>query len=121
MIFKKDLIPGTKSYRIVFDFEKMGATWTKGSYNIMPARLLGLSYANYLRMCRDFYGATLNGEGLYITPRFPNSKKLDEFIKELNARADLVMWNRKHGDFKEHERTVAEYKKDVNNLLKEIL
>ena len=33
-----------------------------GSFNLMPARLLGLTYAQYLRFCRDVLGATLVGK-----------------------------------------------------------
>lgn len=65
---------------------------TKGSYNVLMARLFGLSYANFLRMCRDMYGADLHGkQGGYITMTFKDTKNCDRLIKELNRRWDLMI------------------------------
>ena len=33
-----------------------------GSYNVFLARIAGLSYADFLRMCRDEFGATIIGK-----------------------------------------------------------
>lgn len=56
-------------------------TAVSGSYNILFARLYGLSYAEFLRMARDEFGATLHGkDGGYITMTFANpldAKRLD--------------------------------------------
>ena len=34
----------------------------RGSYNLFAARVMGLNYADYLRLCRDYYGAILTGK-----------------------------------------------------------
>ena len=39
---------------------------TKGSYNVIVARFLGLSYAQYLRFARDILGAELIGKKFII-------------------------------------------------------
>lgn len=66
-------------------YEKIEST--SGSFNIFPARLFGLSPANYLRLVRDRYGAVLQGrQGGYITYYFEDSKKCDMLVSELNRR-----------------------------------
>lgn len=82
---------------------------TEGSYNIIGARLMGLTYAQYLRMCRDIYGAEIIGKGSnYPYPIFKLSKGLEDLIEQLNARANLVLWEREHPDFEEHAQFVKE-------------
>lgn len=82
---------------------------TEGSFNIIGARLMGLTYAQYLRMCRDIYGAEIMGKGsLYPYPVFKLSKGLNDLIDQLNARATLVLWEREHPDFEEHAAYVKE-------------
>ena len=81
---------------------------TAGSFNIIGARLMGLTYAQYLRMCRDIYGAEIVGKGSpYPVAYFKLSNELSDLIEQLNARANLVLWEREHPDFEEH----AEYVK----------
>ena len=104
---------------------------TEGSYNVIGARLMGLTYAQYLRMCRDIYGAEIVGKGsVYPFPIFKFSKELEDLIEQLNARANLVLWEREHPDFEEHAafvkeknpRFYAEVKNDSYNLdIKKIL
>lgn len=85
--------------------------YTEGSFNIICARLMGLSYADYLRMCRDCFGAEIIGKGsLYPVAYFKFSKQLNDLIDGLNARANIVLWEREHPDFEEH----AEYVKEHN-------
>ena len=82
---------------------------TEGSFNIIGARLMGLTYAQYLRMCRDIYGAEIIGKGeMYPYPVFKFSKGLEDLIEQLNARANLVLWEREHPDFEEHAALVKE-------------
>lgn len=84
---------------------------TEGSFNIIGARLMGLTYAQYLRMCRDIYGAEIIGKGnLYPYPVFKLSQGLNDLIEQLNARANLILWEREHPDFEEH----AEFVKEKN-------
>ena len=68
--------------------------YTEGSFNIISARLMGLTYAQYLRMCRDIYGAEIIGKNsLYPLPIFKPSQELNNLINELNNRANLILEN----------------------------
>lgn len=80
---------------------------TTGSFGIIAARLMGLSYAQYLRMCRDCFGAEIVGKGsIYPVAYFPFSKELLLLIDNLNARANKILWEREHPDYEEHRKIV---------------
>lgn len=82
---------------------------TEGSYNVICARVMGLSYAQYLRMCRDCFGAELVGKGsLYPIAYFKKTNELLALVEHLNARANLILWERDHPDFEEHSEFVRE-------------
>lgn len=95
---------------------------TEGSFNVICARLLGISYANFLRLCRDEFGAEIIGkDSMYPVAYFNRSKELDALIDNLNARANLVIWEREHPNYKEHEEYVKEknprfYEEVINNV-----
>ena len=96
-------------YMIRVDTEKFHLNHTEGSFNVIQARLFGLTYANYLRMCRDIYGAEIVGKNSgYPYATFKFSKGLEDLIEQLNARANLVLWEREHPDFEEHAAYVKE-------------
>lgn len=78
---------------------------TNGSYNVLGARVLGLSYAKYLRFLRDIIGAELEGKNsLYIVPYFKRSTELEQLIMLMNKRMELVMRERAAGyDFERNE------------------
>ena len=107
-VFYKDesaSYPG--KYMIRADLEAFHLNYTEGSYNVIQARLMGLTYAQYLRMCRDCFGAEIIGKGSqYPVPYFKLSKELMDLIEQLNARANLVLWEREHPDFEEHAQVV---------------
>lgn len=66
--------------------------FTEGSFNVIGARLMGLTYAQFLRMCRDIYGAEIVGKGdAYPVAYFNSFKGLQDLIEELNTRANLVL------------------------------
>lgn len=89
-------------YMIRADFEKFYLDYTGGSYNIIGARLMGLTYANYLRMCRDVYDAEIIGKGSnYPYPVFKKTKKLEDLIEQLNTRANLVLCERETSEAEE--------------------
>lgn len=68
---------------------------TRGNFNVICARLLNISYANYLRLCRDQMGATIIGKNSYYPIAYFKSKKIVEaLVNLLNARAYLVLWER---------------------------
>ena len=96
-------------YMIRADFDKFHLDSTSGSFNVIGARLMGLTYAQYLRMCRDIYGAEIIGKNsLYPYPVFKLSQGLNDLIEQLNSRASLVLWEREHPDFEEHAAYVKE-------------
>lgn len=83
---------------------------TTGSFNVICARLLSISYADYLRLCRDEFGAEIIGKNSsYPVAYFKRSKELDALIDLLNARAKAVLWMREHPDHTAH----AEYVKEA--------
>ena len=55
-----------------------------GSLIILAARILGLSYPNFLRYCRDNFNATLRGKKGYPTPYWKNRTDAINLIKVLN-------------------------------------
>lgn len=82
---------------------------TSGSFNVICARLFNLDYPQYLRMCRDCFDAEIIGKNsMYPVAYFKRSKELDALIDNLNARANLVLWEREHPDFEEHAAYVKE-------------
>lgn len=82
---------------------------TAGSFNVICARLFGISYADYLRMCRDHFGAEIIGKGsTYPIAYFKLSQGLQDLIDQLNARANFVLWEREHPDFEDHAEHVKE-------------
>lgn len=86
---------------------------TKGSYNVICARLFNLSYANYLRMCRDCFGAEIVGKGTaYPIALFKRNEELMALVELLNVRANLVLWERENPAYTEH----AEYVKEKNPI-----
>lgn len=63
-----------------------------GSYNVFIARLLNLSYADYLRYSRDRLGAELIGKNTrYIIPYYENNAETRALIKLLNTRMEYIM------------------------------
>ena len=109
-------------YIIRVDLDKFHLNYTEGSYNIICARLMGLTYAQYLRMCRDCFGAEIIGKGsMYPVAYFKFSEKLIDLVEGLNARANLVLWEREHPDFEEHAAYVKEknprfYEEVISNV-----
>lgn len=92
-IFYKDesaVHPG--KYLIRVKLEEFNLDSTTGSFSIIAARLFGITYAQYLRMCRDHYGAEIYGKSSnYPVAYFKLSKELDSLIAQLNERANLIL------------------------------
>lgn len=55
-----------------------------GSYNIVAARVLGLSYPDYLRFVRQNYSATLRGREGYSYAIYKNRKDCVAVVTLLN-------------------------------------
>lgn len=91
-------------YIIVANFDNLHAMTTTGSYNILPARLLNLTYAQYLRFCRDIVGGEIGGKNsIYPVAYFTKSMTTNAFVRLLNGRMNLIMWEREHPDWREHQ------------------
>lgn len=87
-------------------------TGTKGSYHLIQARLMNLPYAQYLRMCRDVCGAEIIGKNsMYPVAYFKDKNKAKGLVNLLNSRATLVLWEREHPDWEEHQEKVKEFNK----------
>lgn len=83
------IISGTDSYYNYFK-------WTDGSYNVYHARIMGLTYASYLRMARDVYGAGLRGKGhKYPTAYFNSRAEAEKLAKVLDERLSYLIRNSK--------------------------
>lgn len=65
---------------------------TKGSYNLLPARVLGLDYADFLRFARDVLEAKIMGKGeRYPRAYFRKTPEVLQMVKLLNKRMGLIM------------------------------
>lgn len=82
-----------------------------GSCNVICARLMNLTYAQYLRFCRDVLGAEIYGKNsMYPVAYFRRGGVLQQFVKLLNNRANLVLWEREHPDWRERSEYVEKKK-----------
>lgn len=91
--FKYDespLNPG--KYLIWANTDKLPITKVNGSLHVLQARLMNLSYANYLRMCRDIYGAEIIGRKTFLpVPYFSSVEGVKELIKILDKRVETIL------------------------------
>lgn len=107
-------MPG--KYMVVPVHENFHLNHTTGSYNIIAARVMNLSYAQYLRFCRDIVGAEIVGKGtMYPVPYFKQNGTFYQFVKLLNNRANLILWEREHPNWQQHREELAEWEK-MNNV-----
>ena len=87
--------PGKRTIHINFDI--LPPMRTEGSFNLLPARLLSLSYAEYLRYCRDVYKAEIIGKNnMYPVAYFKDNIAAGDLIKMLNDRMSQI--DKKRGD-----------------------
>lgn len=69
----------------------------KGSANVICARVMGLTYAQYLRFCRDICRAEIIGKGnTYPVAYFTKNEMLVALVRSLNLRARAIIWEREH-------------------------
>lgn len=84
-------------YIITINHDMFPIKQISGSYNIIQARIMNLSYANYLRMCRDLFGATIIGKKtLYPVAYFDRNDGLMALLKLLNKRAEFYLYRKEH-------------------------
>ena len=99
--------PGKWMIRPVYDNFHLDST--EGSFNLICARLMNLTYPQYLRMCRDCFGAEIIGkDSNYPVAYFKRGEELEGLIALLNMRANLVLWERDHPDYEAHAQYVKE-------------
>lgn len=103
--------PISKRYYIRPNHEALHLNYTTGSFNLICARVMGLTYADYLRMCRDVYGAEITGKGhKYPVANFKYSEGLLMLVKILNERAKYLEYRRLHPyEIKEEENKIVKY------------
>ena len=96
--------------------------YTAGSFNIISARVLGLTYAQYLRFCRDLCRGEIVGKNTkYPIVYFNNDEYLNVLVRLLNTCAKLIIWEREHPQIQDCKSTlevkqiVEAMKKNVNN------
>lgn len=83
------------NYKVSMNFDMLPGIRTTGSYNLLPARLLGLSYAEYLRYCRDIYKAEIIGKNnMYPVAYFKDNIAVGDLIRTLNSRMELLIQKR---------------------------
>ena len=88
--------PGKYLIHLNFDEPTLPRMFTAGSYNVLMARLFNMSYPDFLRFCRDRYGADIQGRKcMYPLPVFENNAKTMELVKMLNERMTIVVEERK--------------------------
>lgn len=89
--------------------------YTEGSYNVICARLMNLSYAQYLRFCRDLCGAQIIGKNqAFPVAYFPQGERVQALCRLLNARANLVLWCREHPNWRQHQEELAAWEAKHN-------
>ena len=82
-------------WRIDFNFENFIlkgeeiSFYFTSSYNVPPARLLGFTYTEYLKFCRQ-NGALLKGKNGYTHPVWGNKEECEMICKLLNKEWDKV-------------------------------
>lgn len=98
-IYKEKYLIRLNHEKIPFEFS------TNGSFSVLPARLLSLTYAQYLRYCRDKLNAELIGKGKrYVIPYFYKTEETKQLVKLLNTRLAFVINERKFPyDYKQEE------------------
>ena len=80
--------------RIAFNGHNLIGSIKAGSYNVIMARLFGLTYPNFLRFARKYYNGTIIGKQGYSYITFKNSSDCDRLVKELNSRWDRLLKER---------------------------
>lgn len=88
-------------YIIRLNLDKLPTVFSNGSYNLLAARLLGLSYADYLRMCRDCFGAEIQGKNsMYPLAFFSADKKPWKLVQVLNERLSAFAYERENSNWR---------------------
>ena len=92
--FKAEESMQFSGYKITFTptlWNRLEGITIDSSWNLLYARLFGLSYPEFLRYIRDTYNATLWGKSGYICFYFKERVDAQQFISVANRRFNLWM------------------------------
>jgi len=100
-------------YIIRPDLDKFPDISTEGSFAVLAARVMNLSYAQYCRMCRDIFRAEIIGKrDKYPRVLFTDSHSPRALLKVLNAQMNLIMYAKEHPLTEEQEKILEEKMKE---------
>ena len=111
IIFSLDSSPVNEgTYVIRINHNDFFIKGTTGSCNVIMARLFNVSFPDFLRLCRDEFGAELVGKNtLYPVPYFKQKALAQLLCDNLNARANTVLWERENQEAEEHAKVVLAF------------
>lgn len=80
--------PGSEDYSIL-QINLPNYRIEKGSYNVLPARVLNMNFLDYVDFCKNSLGAIVNygNNKYYPAIYFPKNSRVQTFIEVLN---DLI-------------------------------
>lgn len=82
--------PGKHFVSLVHENLPLGPVY--GSCNVLAAYVCGLSWVEYLRMCRDVYGAELIGKNeKYPVAYFTDVSKGKQLVSVLNEQVSTIL------------------------------
>lgn len=109
-------------YLIRIDFELMPDMRSSGSYAILPARLLNLSYAQYLRFCRDAVGAEIIGKNTsYPLVYFKKNLAAESLVNLLNTIMAAGLWEKEHDNWEDNEKYVTRKASEFGEKMEELI
>ena len=74
-------------YLVRLDFSTVPSNvYTKGSFAVLGARVLGISWPNYLRLCRDEFSAEIIGKGSSYPVAYFTKEGAIKLVALLNER-----------------------------------
>lgn len=86
--FYVDLSPINNKYLVKPNFNELPLFYTEGSFAVVPCRLLNISFANYLRLCRDDFDGEIFGKNhTYPIVYFQKERDANQLAFFLNSRA----------------------------------
>lgn len=75
----------------------------KGSFAIMPARVMNLSYPDWLSFCKTNLKAKIYCNGLYASLTFPDAQKANKLVQILNSRMRVIDWEKNNLDWRNNK------------------
>ena len=90
--------PGMENYYILQNNLAEKGVRTEKSYNIIPSKILGISFEDFLKMCEDGLGAEVNfgRNKLYPSIYFKDNSSTRKFLKVINSLVKSWLENLKN-------------------------